>query len=213
MLKLSGRTTRVSWHLRRWQERFRRPRPSIGACRSTMDVRFTRPLRMPQPPSARDPTSPSDRSTPRPRGRIDCLVMTTTRPSTATPWAASGVALQLDYLSSDEIASHSPSWWQNVLGVVGFEKLPAIDGAGVPVTASMTPSLGVNGNLCEVWRVAGAEGRMSNGAAQAGRVHYRFCQELLFGSITIEERAIEGQGAAGGADGDSGALTRATELA
>src|SRR5713226_7444067 len=107
--------------------------------------------------------------------------MTTTRISTATlgatpsvsPRAASRVALQLDYLSSDEIASQAPSWWQNVLGVVGFEKPPAIDGARVPVIASMTPSLGVNGNLCEVWRVAGAEGRMSNGAARQSRVHYR----------------------------------------
>ena len=85
--------------------------------------------------------------------------MTTTRTSTATlgvtpgvaPMAASRVALQLDYLSPDEIASQSPAWWQNVLGVVGFEKPPAIDGARVPVTASMTPSLSVNGNLCEVW--------------------------------------------------------------
>ncbi len=140
--------------------------------------------------------------------------MTTTRTSTATPWAASRVGLQLDYLSSDEIASQSPSWWQNVLGVVGFEKLPVIDGARVPITASMTPSLGVNDNLCEVWRVAGAEVRLSNGAAKRSRVHYRFCQELLFGSITLEERALVPDGAAGGgADGDSGALIRATELA
>ena len=155
--------------------------------------------------------------------------MTTTRTSTATlgvtpsvaPRAASRVALQLDYLSSDEIASQSPAWWQNVLGVVGFEKLPAIDGARVPVTASMTPSLGVNGNLCEVWRVAGTEVRLSNGAAKQSRVQYRFCEELLFGSITIEERAIGAEGpgggradgAGGGGAGDSGALIRATELA
>ena len=140
--------------------------------------------------------------------------MTSTRISTATPRAASRVALQLDYLSCDEIASQSPSWWQNVLGVVGFEKLPAIDGTRVPVTASMTPSLGVNDNLCEVWRVAGAEGRMSDGAARWSRVHYRFCDELLFGSITIEERAVEAEGPIGGrAHGESGALLRATELA
>lgn len=139
--------------------------------------------------------------------------MTTTRTSRAIPGAASRAALQLDYLSSDEIASQSPSWWQNVLGVVGFEKLPAIDGARVPVTASMTPSLGVNDNLCEVWRVAGAEVRLSNGAAKPSRVHYRFCEDLLFGSITIEERAVEAEGPAGGADGECGALLRATELA
>jgi chorismate lyase/3-hydroxybenzoate synthase len=140
--------------------------------------------------------------------------MTTTRISTASPRAASRVALQLDYLSSDEIASQSPSWWQNVLGVVGFEKLPAIDGARVPVTASLTPSLGVTGNLCEVWRVAGAEGRMSNGAAEGSRVHYRFCEELLFGSIRIEERAVNAAGPTSvGADGESAALLMATELA
>jgi len=140
--------------------------------------------------------------------------MTTTRTSTAIPKTASGVALQHDYLSSREIASQSPSWWQNVLGVVGFEKLPAIDGAQVPIAASMTPSLGRNDNLCEVWRIAGAEVRLSNGAAKRSRVHYRFCQELLFGSISIDERAIDAEGAAGaGADGDSGALIRATETA
>jgi chorismate lyase / 3-hydroxybenzoate synthase len=144
--------------------------------------------------------------------------MTTTRTSRrarpATPRAATRVELRLDYLSSDEIASQSPSWWQNVLGVVGFEKLPAIDAARVPVTASMTPTLGVNDNLCEVWRAAGAEGRMSTSAAQRSRVHYRFCEELLFGSIIIEERAVEAEGpTSGGADGESGALFRATELA
>jgi enamine deaminase RidA (YjgF/YER057c/UK114 family) len=59
---------------------------------------------------------------------------------------------------------------------------------------------------------------MSNGAAKRSRVHYRFCEELLFGSITIEERAVEADGPTGGsmggsADGESGALIRATELA
>src|SRR3984893_16908879 len=150
------------------------------------------------------------------RKRQDRLpAMTTTRTSTATPRAASRVGLQLDYLSSDEIACQSSSWWQNVLGIVGFEKLPAIDRARVPITASMTPSLGVIDNLCEVWRVAGAEGRMSNGAAQRSRVHYRFCEELLFGSITIEEEraVVAGGSMSGSADGESGALLRATELA
>src|SRR5258708_5119367 len=147
--------------------------------------------------------------------------MTTMRTSTATlgvtpgvaPRAASRVALQLDYLASDEIASQSPAWWQNVLGVVGFEKPPAIGGARVPVTASMTPALSVNGNLCEVWRVAGPEVRLSNGAVKQSRVQYRFGEELLSGSITIEERAIRAQSPAGGVDGDSEALMRATELA
>jgi chorismate lyase/3-hydroxybenzoate synthase len=143
--------------------------------------------------------------------------MTNTR-TLATPRTASTAALQLDYLSADQIATQSPTWWRNVLGVVGFEKLPAIDGARAPITASMTPSLGANDNLCEVWRVQGPEAQLSNGTAQQSRVHYRFCEDLLFGSITIEERAIEeltmeGVGVRGRADGDSGALLRATEIA
>ncbi|MEP6885974.1 MAG: hypothetical protein ABJC66_14605, partial [Gammaproteobacteria bacterium] len=58
-------------------------------------------------------------------------------------------ALQLDYLPSEQIASQPASWWRNVLGVVGFERLPIIDGALAPITASMTPVLGANDNLCE----------------------------------------------------------------
>jgi enamine deaminase RidA (YjgF/YER057c/UK114 family) len=140
--------------------------------------------------------------------------MTTTRTSMARPHAATTAALQLDYLSSAQIAAQSPSWWRNVLGVVGFEKLPAIDGARAPVTASMTPALGSDGNLCEVWRVAGEEVRLANGAPEHSRVHYRFCEELLFGSLTIEERSIEAAGAAPGrADGGSETLVRATEIA
>jgi chorismate lyase/3-hydroxybenzoate synthase len=100
------------------------------------------------------------------------------------------------------------------LGVVGFERLPAIDGARAPITASMTPTLGANGNLCEVWRVAGPEIQLSNGAARHSRVRYRYCRELLFGSITLEEQAIEAEDPTrGSADGHAGALVRATELA
>jgi chorismate lyase/3-hydroxybenzoate synthase len=140
--------------------------------------------------------------------------MTTTRTSTALSTAAS-TALQLDYLSSDRIASQAPSWWGNVLGIVGFEKPPVIDGARAPITASMTPTLGANGGLCEVWRVAGGpEVQLSNGAARQSRVRYRYCRELLFGSITIEERTIETEGPPrGGTDGHSGALVLATEIA
>jgi chorismate lyase / 3-hydroxybenzoate synthase len=140
--------------------------------------------------------------------------MTTTRTTTATPRAAGTAALQVDYLSSDQIACQSPYWWQNVLGVVGFEKLPIIDDARVPIAASMTPTLGAKDSVCEVWRVAGPEVQLSTGTAPRSRVHYRFCQELLFGSITIEERGIEGLSPAGKrSGGDSAALLRATEIA
>jgi enamine deaminase RidA (YjgF/YER057c/UK114 family) len=50
-------------------------------------------------------------------------------------------------------------------------------------------------------------------------VRYRFCEELMFGSITIEERAIEklaqeaGGSARGLFEGDSATLLRATEIA
>jgi chorismate lyase / 3-hydroxybenzoate synthase len=140
--------------------------------------------------------------------------MTTPRTFPATFSATSPAALQLDYFSADQIASQSPAWWVNVLGVVGFEKLPAIEEPRVPITASMTPALGANKNLCEVWRVAGPEVRLWNGGAKHGakqsRVEYRFCEELLFGSITIEEAAIA-DGTIG--PGTSAALLRATEIA
>jgi enamine deaminase RidA (YjgF/YER057c/UK114 family) len=143
--------------------------------------------------------------------------MTTTRSSTATSPAASTAALQLDYLSSDEISSQPAAWWHNVLGVVGFEKPPPIEETRVPITASMTPSLGANDTVCEVWRVAGAGVQLSNGAAQGSRVSYRFCDELLFGSITIDERLLEAGYALGGAPDngcvDAVALSRATEIA
>ncbi len=141
--------------------------------------------------------------------------MTTTRSSTAASGATTTAALQLDYLSFDEIASQSPSWWENVLGVVGFEKLPAIERSRVPVTASMTPSLGENEALCEVWRVAGAGVRLPNGVAQRGRVRYRSCKDFLFGSVTIDERLLELQSPTpGGDDGvDAAVLLRATEIA
>ncbi len=133
-------------------------------------------------------------------------------------------ALRLDYLSSDQLGAQSAAWWQSVLGVVGFEKLPQIDRDRVPVTASMTPSLGSAENLCEVWRVSGNQRiELSNGTATQGRVHYRYCEELLFGSISIEEQAIgefareapaiQEPGIARYGDSASSALLRATDTA
>jgi chorismate lyase / 3-hydroxybenzoate synthase len=111
--------------------------------------------------------------------------------------------LELDYLRVDQLAARPPLWWRNVLGVVGFTKPPHIAAPTVPVTASMTPSLGAADDLCEVWRVAG-NGELANGipveASPHERVHYRFCDDLLFGSVTIAESAF----------GDSAALTQAT---
>ena len=115
-------------------------------------------------------------------------------------------SLQLDYVPSEELAARSASWWSNVLGVVGFEKPPQIDLAQVPVTASMTPSLGVAENLCEVWRVAGGQDvELSTASLKQGRVHYRYCDEFLFGSITLDEERFDRNGSA--------ALQRATMTA
>jgi chorismate lyase / 3-hydroxybenzoate synthase len=105
-------------------------------------------------------------------------------------------SLQLDYVSSTELAVQSGAWWNHVLGVVGFEKPPVIDLVGVPVTASMTPPLGTDDNLCEVWRVAGGNGlTLSTGTLRHGRVQYRYCDELMFGSVTLDERGFDGNSA------------------
>lgn len=104
----------------------------------------------------------------------------------ASAAASAATTLQLDYLPAAEIAAQPPPWWQNVLGLVGFEKPPAIAEDRIPVGASGTPSLGANG-LCEVWRVAGPRIQLSSGEARQSRVRYRFCEDLLFGSLTIDE--------------------------
>jgi chorismate lyase / 3-hydroxybenzoate synthase len=124
--------------------------------------------------------------------------------TTASSTAAGTGSLQLEYLSSQEVACQSASWWQGVLGVVGFERTPDIDRARVPVTASMIRSLGAN-DLCEVWRVAGPAVQLCSGSAHA-RVSYRFSDDLLFGSLSIAEQAID-------AHNEAGALLRATEIA
>jgi chorismate lyase / 3-hydroxybenzoate synthase len=129
--------------------------------------------------------------------------------TTASSTTAGTGSLQLEYLSSREVASQSSSWWRGVLGVVGFEKPPSlgtahVPAAHVPVTASMIRSLRAR-DLCEVWRLANPAVQLSSGAADA-RVSYRFSEDLLFGSLTIAEQAIE-------AHSEAGALQRATEIA
>jgi chorismate lyase / 3-hydroxybenzoate synthase len=123
----------------------------------------------------------------------------------ASSTASSTATLQLEYLSSTQVASQSATWWQSVLGVVGFEKPPSIDRDRVPVTASMTPALGA-GDICEVWRVAEPHVPLASGGAQRNHVHYRYCEDLLFGSLTVAEQTID-------ACGEAEALLRATETA
>jgi chorismate lyase/3-hydroxybenzoate synthase len=105
-------------------------------------------------------------------------------------------SLQLDYVSSVDLATQSGTWWNHVLGVVGFERPPSIDLVGVPVTASMTPSLGADDDFCEVWRVAGDSGlTLSTRTLRHGRVQFRYCDELMFGSVTLDERSFDGNSA------------------
>ena len=114
----------------------------------------------------------------------------------------STAVLQLDYVPMDQIATRGASWRRNVLGVVGFSGPPPIGADEVPVAASMTPSLGTAaGNLCEVWRVAGPVD--SEFSSRHGRVHYRFCDDYLFGTVTLEEQSF-------GECVDSTALSQAT---
>jgi chorismate lyase / 3-hydroxybenzoate synthase len=100
--------------------------------------------------------------------------------------SAGAAGLHLDYLTAAELASKPAPWWQSILGVAGFEKPPSIDGHQVPVTASMTPLLNGAG-LCEVWRVDEPRRHMSSGDTRKSRIHYRYCDELLFGSLIIAE--------------------------
>jgi hypothetical protein len=37
--------------------------------------------------------------------------------------------LQLDYVAADELTRQADSWWRTVLGVVGFERPPSVNGA------------------------------------------------------------------------------------
>jgi chorismate lyase / 3-hydroxybenzoate synthase len=124
--------------------------------------------------------------------------------NTASSIAAGTGSLRLEYCASDEIGSQPASWWQGVLGVVGFEKPPTLDHPRIPLAASMVPSL-CSGDVCEVWRVADPDTPLTNGPAQA-RVHYRYSDDLLFGSLSFAERNFE-------AGSESGALLRATEIA
>src|SRR5260221_8448434 len=123
--------------------------------------------------------------------------------STTAPFTAAGTgSLQLEYLSSHQMASQPSSWWQGVLGVVGFDKPPNIDRARIPVTASMVRLLRA-GDICEVWRVASPG--LSSGS-EHGNIRYRYSDDLLFGSLLIAERAID-------AHSEAERLQRATESA
>jgi chorismate lyase / 3-hydroxybenzoate synthase len=104
----------------------------------------------------------------------------------ASEAAAATAALQLDYLPADQLDSKPRSFWRQVLGVIGFNHAPELHGQSVPVSASMTPGLAASARLCEVWRVA--PDRSVSAMLTKGRVQYRYCDDLLFGCLTIKEQ-------------------------
>jgi enamine deaminase RidA (YjgF/YER057c/UK114 family) len=91
------------------------------------------------------------------------------------------------------------------LGVVGFDRAPAVDSLA-PIAMTMTPVLGSNAGLCEVWRVGDVEAQDVPKPGRLGRVNYRFNDELLFGSLHVDEREV-------GAESGPEALLRAAQLA
>jgi enamine deaminase RidA (YjgF/YER057c/UK114 family) len=106
--------------------------------------------------------------------------------TTESDTRAATAAVRLDYLTPEWLKSQSDSWWHNVLGVVGFARqLPAAK--HIPSTATMTPPLGVDTELCEVWRLAEPGIRLAHGSAQRGRVHYRCSENVLFGCLNLNE--------------------------
>jgi chorismate lyase / 3-hydroxybenzoate synthase len=104
----------------------------------------------------------------------------------ASEAAAATAALQLDYLPADQLDSKPRAFWQQVLGVIGFDHAPEFHCQSVPVSASMTPGLAASARLCEVWRVA--PDRSVSAMLSKGRVQYRYCDDLLFGCLTIKEQ-------------------------
>jgi chorismate lyase / 3-hydroxybenzoate synthase len=100
---------------------------------------------------------------------------------------AATAALRLEYVARDRLGSRPAPWWRNVLGVVGFDCAPAVGGRA-PIATTMTPMLGSDTELCEVWRVGDAESPNPLTSALLGRVHYRFNEDLVFGCLSIDER-------------------------
>lgn len=117
--------------------------------------------------------------------------------------------LLLDYLPLDQLVHRSADWWSHVLGVVGFNGAPRIDQLHVPVTTSSTPILGGQAGVCEVWRVTGEALQSNDAAVCHGRIHYRCCEQFLFGCISIEEEDL----VRAGAMTPAAALQRATRNA
>ncbi len=126
----------------------------------------------------------------------------------------SAPGLEHAYVALGQLATRSASWWDQVLGVVGFERPPVIEPRSVPLAASMTPPLGGAETLCEVWRISGLPPAASMLAtARHGRVQYRCAGPLLFGSLVIDEAEFAALDRANRGNVGSTALMRATDAA
>jgi enamine deaminase RidA (YjgF/YER057c/UK114 family) len=89
-------------------------------------------------------------------------------------------ALELHYLSRQELAAHPPEWWRDVLGVVQFGATPTAPVSGIPaLPLAMSP---LNGRSCEIWRSAQP---LQTGTH--GRLLYRCNEEWLFCGLSVAE--------------------------
>jgi chorismate lyase/3-hydroxybenzoate synthase len=116
--------------------------------------------------------------------------------------AVGASTLLLDYVSRAQLTAQPPGWWRTVLGVAALGAAPAPK-LPSPLASSLTPSLR-QGDVYEVWRVD-STAAMRDGEAPNSSLRYRYCEDLLFGSIAIDEASLTGRGAE--------ALMRATEIA
>jgi chorismate lyase/3-hydroxybenzoate synthase len=117
--------------------------------------------------------------------------------------AVGAATLHLDYLTRAQLTAQPAAWWHNVLGVANLGAAPVLDHLQAPLANSMTPALR-QGEVCEVWR-ADSPAVMIDGEAITSSLRYRYCDDLLFGSIALDEASLTGRGA--------DALMRATEIA
>jgi enamine deaminase RidA (YjgF/YER057c/UK114 family) len=128
--------------------------------------------------------------------------------TTASRAEATAAPLLVEYLPREEInALRSPERGQ-LLGVAGFGAVPTLIDADIPVSASFTPALAGEDELCEVFRVAGS--CPVSATLRAGRVSYRVSDDLLFGCLRLHEREFIEPSAA---QATRQALMRATETA
>jgi chorismate lyase / 3-hydroxybenzoate synthase len=111
--------------------------------------------------------------------------------------------LEVDYLP---LAEPDSARWDGVLGVATFDSAfpSSLAAQEIPVANVKTPVIGASGEVCEIWRT---RRRVESG--QRAGVHYRHCDEVLFGCISVPEADASLQ------PGDDGAssLHTATEQA